>query len=1153
MTINGGYLGGYNSTTGNVNSTTVANNNTVNQSNINSPATTYQQISPLPKVTSCKPVDMAGGAEVYENTDLVLGGNAPIGLSFSRFYNSSKNLEKRTLGYGWTHNYDIYLERHSDGNPGLGRRQPVDAATTIAGLYAMFDLAKTQDNIVGWMTASLSSKWAVDRLIYNQAANVDNAVTVHMGNKVMEFIKLPDGTYAAPPGITTQLIKNGDNTYSLKERFGTQMDFNSGDKISQLKDADGNPMTFIYNPTSGLLTTVTDYFNRTLTLTYSNGKLTSVADSAGRSILYGYTNDDLTSYTDPESKVWGYGYNDLNHPHRMTSLTNPVTVTIATLAYDSLGRVKTQTFPRQGGDTATHNFYFSGSRNTEEDPDGNKLVYYFDEKGRLIAEKNQLIVNENEYTGKKEYDGQNHIAKVTDGRNYSTNFEYDGDQNLIRATNALTQPTDFIYDAQFRLTDTVDPLFHGSHIEYDSEHHPTLSKYGIQYDGNLLPLDNGLSQTSAAYYANGFPQTTTDGRTIVTTRTYDSYGNLDTTKVGSHPVVRTAHDLNLNYQKRGLLTSLTDQVNTTTNFPLYNNRGQLRKKTDPLLKDTIYEYDNAGRLFRITDRNSNAITYSFTPTDKIDTITYQDASTVHFTYDNNDSLITMQDSVGTTGYGYDAVGRITSYTFTYTYNPASFTVAYSQYDANGNLTELTYPGNKKVIYTYDELNRIKTVKIDWLNQTATYNYDDAGRLSSLINFNGTVTTYGYDNANRLTSLENKKSDTTTLASYNFTLDGNGNRTQIVQNEPLLFVPGSDTVSYSYNAKKNRLLTAGGFSFGYDNEGQLSTGYSLNYTFDYEHRLKTIGSTITISYDGKGTRVQAVRSGATTRYIYDVKGNLLAEADGNNSITKYYIYGAGLLAMVTPTNQTYCYHFNAVGSTVAMTDSSQAMVNKYSYDPFGNIVNQQESVQQPFKFVGQHGVMTESNGMYYMRARYYDPEVGRFISEDPIGFQGGDTNLMAYVGNNPVLLIDPSGLINWWKVMGGSLETISGISLIGGTASAAGATAGLATPTAVSGAITGAALVSHGVTNVIAGFADSDKNIPSAAPLPLATLAVTGSTKAASIVDTAFSLSSGLNAAINVNALNSWQTIEQSSNLLGTMTDMTYDFTRNSSKNSCGGR
>jgi RHS repeat-associated protein len=198
-----------------------------------------------------------------------------------------------------------------------------------------------------------------------------------------------------------------------------------------------------------------------------------------------------------------------------------------------------------------------------------------------------------------------------------------------------------------------------------------------------------------------------------------------------------------------------------------------------------------------------------------------------------------------------------------------------------------------------------------------------------------------------------------------------------------------------------------YTYDYERQLSLGTGYGSSYTFDYEHRLSAIGTT-QFSYDGSGNRLQAVRGGVTTRYIYDASGNLLAEADGNNVIQKYYIHGAGLLAMVTPTDQIYCYHYNATGSTMAMTDQSQTVVNKYRYDPFGNVIIKTEGVVQPFTYVGQLGVMTEPNGFYYMRARYYDPQVGRFISEDPIGFEGGDTNLMAYVGNNPVMGVDPEG-------------------------------------------------------------------------------------------------------------------------------------------------
>jgi RHS repeat-associated protein len=177
------------------------------------------------------------------------------------------------------------------------------------------------------------------------------------------------------------------------------------------------------------------------------------------------------------------------------------------------------------------------------------------------------------------------------------------------------------------------------------------------------------------------------------------------------------------------------------------------------------------------------------------------------------------------------------------------------------------------------------------------------------------------------------------------------------------------------------------------------------------------------YDGANNRIDAFRNGTITKYVYDASGNLLAEADAGNTITRYYIYGQGLLAMVTPADELYCYHFDAIGSTIAMTDDSQQVVNAYAYTPFGIITNKQEAIAQPFTFVGQHGVMTEPNGVYYMRARYYDPQNGRFISQDPLGFDGGDVNLYIYAANNPVLFSDPLGL---WTFQAGLSFTSGGL-------------------------------------------------------------------------------------------------------------------------------
>jgi RHS repeat-associated protein len=124
----------------------------------------------------------------------------------------------------------------------------------------------------------------------------------------------------------------------------------------------------------------------------------------------------------------------------------------------------------------------------------------------------------------------------------------------------------------------------------------------------------------------------------------------------------------------------------------------------------------------------------------------------------------------------------------------------------------------------------------------------------------------------------------------------------------------------------------------------------------------------------------------------------------------------------PAGKTYCYHFDALGNTVALTDPAQQVVNHYAYSPFGILLNNQETVPQPFKYVGKLGVMAEANGLYYMRARYYDPEVGRFIAEDPLGFEGGGVNLYVYGGNNPVLMVDPEGLSGFAIDFGGGYGT-----------------------------------------------------------------------------------------------------------------------------------
>ena len=151
--------------------------------------------------------------------------------------------------------------------------------------------------------------------------------------------------------------------------------------------------------------------------------------------------------------------------------------------------------------------------------------------------------------------------------------------------------------------------------------------------------------------------------------------------------------------------------------------------------------------------------------------------------------------------------------------------------------------------------------------------------------------------------------------------------------------------------------------------------------------------------------------------------------------------------------------------MAITDTSETVTKSYAYAAYGQMTGESGLMSQPFTYVGEYGVMAELGGLYYMRARYYDPEVGRFISEDPIEFEGGQTNLYAYVGGNPINRMDPSGLVEWVNL---------GFGLVDFGLSAGEAVAGLGImisstatgPAAPAVFVGGTALVSHGALGMI---------------------------------------------------------------------------------------
>jgi len=217
-----------------------------------------------------------------------------------------------------------------------------------------------------------------------------------------------------------------------------------------------------------------------------------------------------------------------------------------------------------------------------------------------------------------------------------------------------------------------------------------------------------------------------------------------------------------------------------------------------------------------------------------------------------------------------------------------------------------------------------------------------------------------------------------------------------------------------------MLTAGSIIYGYDNNGNLIVktldSDVTEYSRDFNNMLTQVVSatdTYGYEYDGLENRVSRVKNSSEKRYL----PGMLGETDSSGNITVYYVYGLGLISMVSATNEFYYYHYDGTGNTVLITDSLGNAVNKYVYDEFGNLLEAEEAIPNAFRFGGAGGFTDENNGVVYMQGAYYDPITGRFISKDPIGLAGGDGNLYAYMHSvgKPRFSLNPNafgkGIVN----------------------------------------------------------------------------------------------------------------------------------------------
>lgn len=334
----------------------------------------------------------------------------------------------------------------------------------------------------------------------------------------------------------------------------------------------------------------------------------------------------------------------------------------------------------------------------------------------------------------------------------------------------------------------------------------------------------------------------------------------------------------------------------------------------------------------------------------------------------------------------------------------------------------------------------------------TYEYNTNGFMSKTIRGNGFTTSASYDKGNRLQSYENDSATQTQLNKQNFTYDGNGyitkiqsadgdisytydNRNQLTKE---LLADGTEivyeydkvgnrtkkvttkgsqtnTLNYAYN-EENQLTTVNGQNYSYDQDGNFVTDGQSTYIYNELDQLievkNAIGSSIfKASYDEQGRRIQTQTADGITIYYYE-NDHVIYETDANNNITVEYTWDeVGNPVTMTKDGQTYYYHLNGHGDVKYLTDQNGNVVASYQYDAWGNIISQFTSVissSNPYRYAG-YRYDTVTN-LYYLMTRYYNADMGRFITADKFGGVVTDPNslnLYTYVNNNPVNYIDPS--------------------------------------------------------------------------------------------------------------------------------------------------
>jgi RHS repeat-associated protein len=601
-------------------------------------------------------------------------------------------------------------------------------------------------------------------------------------------------------------------------------------------------------------------------------------------------------------------------------------------------------------------------------------------------------------------------------------------------TTPLARTTRFAYTLRGQVDSITSPSNVVSRFEYSAA-------------GDLVRLIDPLGhETVLGYDTVGRQVTTTDALGYSTALQLNGVDQVTTITDALQQQTRLAYD------QAQRLRSVTNPRNHAVETREYDDGDRTRRVIDALGGASVMDYDSAGRLLRITDRNGRQTSFDYDTAGRV--ISIQRVEGIqYFTYDAVGRLVETTDLTSTLRYEYDAVDRLVAETqisgsrstrVQYTYDPLDRRTArvVTSTSPDGNF------GPDRTEYAYDLDDRLTDVRYRGdgnLNVLTQYTYDADSRLTRKVVPNGISVDYSYDAAAQVTSMTYSRSDGGVIERIEYDYDAGGQRVARRATGNLSADETPMSAEYDAADRLTALTLNPGqpnqvtYALAYDGEGNLTaktnTANSTDvttYTWDSRNRLVQLngnGLTASFSYDPTGRRIErrVTRAGQPieiTQYLYDglqAVGELRLAQGSTTARQTSLITGLDLdevLARVTRTAggaQQRTYLTDALNSVFAQAAEDQSIVNRYGYSAYGQTVSSGDDEGNAVEYTGREN---DGTGLYFYRARYYDPVLKRFASSDPIGLAGG-ANVYIYVDGNPISFSDPLGLCRYISRGGGT--------------------------------------------------------------------------------------------------------------------------------------